>query len=101
MAVKAALDDDPQMFVDYVRVYQFEGQSIKIAERPESSAGGALSAVTAIAVLSVLGVILSLCLVRIAWEGSCSCLLRRWPSCEGLSWALRRLLVFSVRAQCD
>lgn len=54
------------MLVDYVRVYQVEGQSIVIAEPTEqasSSGGGALSAVTAVSVLIVLGVLFSLCLV--------------------------------------
>lgn len=53
------------MLVDYVRVYQVEGQSIVVAEPREetSSGGGAFSTVTALSVLVVLGVLFTLCLV--------------------------------------
>lgn len=55
------------MLVDYVRVYQVEGQSISVAEAPEvdssNGAGSPLSVVTALSVLVVLGVLFSLCLV--------------------------------------
>ncbi|CAM9968486.1 unnamed protein product, partial [Ectocarpus sp. 13 AM-2016] len=62
-----ALEENPEMLVDYVRVYQVEGQSISIAEPPEvdsSNGGGSpLSVVTALSVLVVLGVLFSLCLM--------------------------------------
>ncbi|CAN0203760.1 unnamed protein product, partial [Ectocarpus sp. 4 AP-2014] len=62
-----ALEENPEMLVDYVRVYQVEGQNISIAEPPEvdsSNGGGSpLSVVTALSVLVVLGVLFSLCFV--------------------------------------
>lgn len=57
------------MLVDYVRVYQLDGQSVFVAESPDDgldsgSGGGALSVVTAVSVLVVLLVLFSLCIVR-------------------------------------
>lgn len=55
--------------MDYVRVYQLDGQSIFVAEPEEGlgssggSGGGALSVVTAVSVLVVLLVLFSLCIV--------------------------------------
>ena len=64
-----ALAENPEMLVDYVRIYTLEGQSVFVAEPPEqdSSSGGGgsvVSVVTAVSVLVVLGVLFSLCLVR-------------------------------------
>lgn len=62
-----ALAENPEMLVDYVRVYTLEGQSVFVADPPEESSdgrsGSALSAVTAVSVLVVLGILFTLCLV--------------------------------------
>lgn len=55
------------MLVDYLRVYQLDGQSIFVAEPPEISSdgrgGGGFSMVTAVSALVVLLVLFSLCIV--------------------------------------
>eukprot|EP00752_Nemacystus_decipiens_P012339 g10939.t1 len=62
-----ALAENPEMLVDYVRVYQLEGQSIFVAEPPPDSSSGnggnPLSVVTAVSVLVVLGVLFSMCIL--------------------------------------
>eukprot|EP00903_Cladosiphon_okamuranus_P018231 g16770.t1 len=62
-----ALAGNPEMLVDYVRVYQLDGQSIFVADPQDESSGGsgsgALSVVTAVSVLVVLLVLFSLCIL--------------------------------------
>lgn len=64
-----ALAENPEMLVDYVRIYTLEGQSVFVADPPEQDSssgkgGSVLSMVTAVSVLVVLAVLFSLCVVR-------------------------------------
>lgn len=80
---KAALEEEPQMLVDYVRVYQFDGQTVEVAERPESDGRGprGVDAITALAIGVALGFILMSCLVSLAVEESkAGPYLSRFPS---------------------
>lgn len=58
------------MLVDYVRIYQFEGQNLTVADRPEETSSGAssLNVQAALAVLAGLGAMIILCLVREGWR---------------------------------
>ena len=60
-----ALADNPEMLVDYVRVYTLEGQSVFVADPPEaaSGSGSGLSLITAMSVLIALGIFFAICLV--------------------------------------
>lgn len=58
-----ALEEDQQMLVDYVRVYQFEGQTVEVAERPDTATDNSVNSATAVSVAIALGVVVGLCLV--------------------------------------
>ena len=51
------------MLVDYVRVYQFEGQSVEVAEQSETAIDNSVDSATAVSVAIALGVLVGLCLV--------------------------------------
>lgn len=59
------------MLVDYVRIYNFENQSVEVADPPEDgdsgSGGGGPSLITAVSVLIALAILFSMCMVSVVF----------------------------------